>query len=212
MGDERPVLPRRGSPPPAGVAPEAGRSAVVELARRPGGDPTLALARLDAVRGRDGAIGAAGVDRVAAEVGLPAAHVAGAASFFSDLSCARRERHVRVCDGTACFAAVGGAHLEACGRALGAGASIQRVNCLGYCYDGPAALDGERGRPADEQHEDPAHRRAGSDGKPEQESTGHPRPVAGRPSHRQGGLRMGVGILGGVQTPTTRRSLAAGRG
>jgi formate dehydrogenase iron-sulfur subunit len=56
-----------------------------------------------------------------------------------------------VCTATACFAARGGRHLAEVERALGvtagtvdaAGtASLQTVHCLGYCYAGPAALDG----------------------------------------------------------------------
>ena len=65
----------------------------------------------------------------------------------------RGRRHVRVCAGTACFAASGGEHLGAAAKALGAAVgeasddgsvSLQPVYCLGYCYGGPAALDGER--------------------------------------------------------------------
>ena len=91
---------------------------------------------------------------MAAELGLPRAHVNGAASFYADLAGTERgRRHVQVCAGTACFAASAGAHLRDVSEALGApgGAmsgdgevSLQPVYCLGYCYGGPAALDGER--------------------------------------------------------------------
>ncbi len=43
---------------------------------------------------------------VAAATGLPTAAVHGAATFFADLR-QRAARHVRVCTGTRCFAAVG---------------------------------------------------------------------------------------------------------
>ena len=93
------------------------------------------------------------VDRVAQELGLPRAHVNGAASFYADLGFAPQgRRRVQVCAGTACFAASGGAHFEQACRELGvepggvsgAGStSLHPVYCLGYCYGGPAALDGE---------------------------------------------------------------------
>ncbi|MFB7835164.1 NAD(P)H-dependent oxidoreductase subunit E [Streptomyces sp. NPDC056056] len=89
--------------------------------------------------------------QVAAAAGLPAAAGLGPATFFADLAAPSGERHVRVCTATACFAARGGRHLAEVKRALGvtagtvdeAGAtSLQTVHCLGYCYAGPAALDG----------------------------------------------------------------------
>ncbi|MET0973929.1 MAG: NAD(P)H-dependent oxidoreductase subunit E, partial [Thermoleophilaceae bacterium] len=93
------------------------------------------------------------VDRVAQELGLPRAHVNGAASFYADLGFAPQgRRRVQVCAGTACIAASGGAHFEQACRELGvepggvsgAGStSLHPVYCLGYCYGGPAALDGE---------------------------------------------------------------------
>jgi formate dehydrogenase iron-sulfur subunit len=86
-------------------------------------------------------------------VDLPRAHVHGAASFYADLGTEPRgRRHVRVCAGTACFAASGGEHIDAVAGRLGVepGAvsddgetSLETVYCLGYCYGGPAALDGE---------------------------------------------------------------------
>ncbi|MFJ7068588.1 NADH-ubiquinone oxidoreductase-F iron-sulfur binding region domain-containing protein [Streptomyces sp. NPDC101115] len=89
--------------------------------------------------------------QVAAAAGLPAAAGLGPATFFADLAAPRGERHVRVCTATACFAARGGRHLTEVERALGVTAgtadeagttSLQTVHCLGYCYAGPAALDG----------------------------------------------------------------------
>ncbi|WP_265863317.1 NAD(P)H-dependent oxidoreductase subunit E [Streptomyces sp. SKN60] len=89
--------------------------------------------------------------QVAAAAGLPAAAGLGPATFFADLAAPRGERHVRVCTATACFAARRGEHLAEVERALGVVAgtvdeagstSLQTVHCLGYCYAGPAALDG----------------------------------------------------------------------
>ena len=52
--------------------------------------------------------------RRAAEVsGLPEAAVYGVSTFYDDLLDPRGARHVRVCTGTACFAATGGAHVDA---------------------------------------------------------------------------------------------------
>ncbi|MFI5122071.1 MAG: NAD(P)H-dependent oxidoreductase subunit E, partial [Vicinamibacteria bacterium] len=83
----------------------------------------------------------------------PRAHINGAASFYADLGFSPRgQRHVQVCAGTACFAASGGEHIAAVAHALDAepgavsadgSVSLQPVYCLGYCYGGPAALDGE---------------------------------------------------------------------
>ncbi|BCW70361.1 NAD(P)H-dependent oxidoreductase subunit E [Arthrobacter sp. NicSoilB8] len=88
---------------------------------------------------------------IARTLGLPAAAVEGPASFFADFSAPRGARHVRVCAAAACFAASGGAHLAEVEAALGVetgsrsadgSVSIQAVRCLGYCFSGPAALDG----------------------------------------------------------------------
>lgn len=85
---------------------------------------------------------------------LPVAAAHGRDTYFADLHTPRGSRHVRVCAGTACFVAGGGAqHLSEVESALGVPAgscapdgsvSLQQVHCLGYCYGGPAALDGDR--------------------------------------------------------------------
>ncbi|MEU5715864.1 NAD(P)H-dependent oxidoreductase subunit E [Streptomyces sp. NPDC020403] len=89
---------------------------------------------------------------VAAGVGLPAAAALGPARYYADLEAPHGRRHVRVCTATACFAAQGGRHLTDVEHALGVTAdtvspdgetSVQTVRCLGYCYAGPAALDGD---------------------------------------------------------------------
>lgn len=129
------------------------REPVVELERRYGRRGTEVLAQLRATRQDQGRITGAAVDAIAADVGLPRAHVYGTATFFEDLGVRRRgRRHVQVCAGTACFAASRGRHLPAVERELGlsrgdcspdGATSLQPAYCLGYCYGGPAALDGE---------------------------------------------------------------------
>jgi NADH:ubiquinone oxidoreductase subunit F (NADH-binding)/NADH:ubiquinone oxidoreductase subunit E len=91
--------------------------------------------------------------RRAAEVsGLPEATVYGISSFYDDLLMPRGARHVRVCTGTACFAATGGAHVDAVQESLGLGlgersadgsVSLAETVCLGFCHSSPAIRDGE---------------------------------------------------------------------
>src|ERR1700720_4125185 len=51
--------------------------------------------------------------RAAAEAsGLPEASVYGISTFYDDLLAPRGRRHVRVCTGTACFAASGDLHVD----------------------------------------------------------------------------------------------------
>ena len=111
------------------------RRAVVELQRRYGRDGTQVLERLRRARADNDAIAAEDVDRVAAELGLPRAHVNGAASFYADLGF-EPGRAVRVCAGASCFAATQGGHLAGLPDA-------EPVYCLGYCYASPSALVGE---------------------------------------------------------------------
>jgi NADH:ubiquinone oxidoreductase subunit F (NADH-binding)/NADH:ubiquinone oxidoreductase subunit E len=89
----------------------------------------------------------------AAEVsGLPEATVYGISSFYDDLLAPRGARHVRVCTGTACWAATGGAHVDAVkdGLKLDLGqrradgeVSLAETVCLGFCHSSPAVRDGE---------------------------------------------------------------------
>lgn len=91
--------------------------------------------------------------RHAAEVsGLPEAAVYGISSFYDDLLQPRGARHVRVCTGTACWAATGGAHVDAVTEGLGLGLgersadgelSLAETVCLGFCHSSPAVRDGE---------------------------------------------------------------------
>jgi NADH:ubiquinone oxidoreductase subunit F (NADH-binding)/NADH:ubiquinone oxidoreductase subunit E len=127
--------------------------AVIELERRYGLAGTSVLERLREVKAKSGRITPGDIARIADELSLPRAHVHGAASFYADLGFEpSSERHVRVCSGTACFAATGGAHIDELEERLGVGregisadgtVSLQSVYCLGYCYASPAALDGE---------------------------------------------------------------------
>src|SRR3954468_4874204 len=60
--------------------------------------------------------------RVAAErSGLPEAAVHGVSTFYDDLLVPRGERHVRVCTGTACFAAARDSHVNRIRDGLGLG-------------------------------------------------------------------------------------------
>ncbi|HEY6888346.1 MAG TPA: NAD(P)H-dependent oxidoreductase subunit E, partial [Solirubrobacter sp.] len=91
--------------------------------------------------------------RVAAErSGLPEAAVHGVSTFYDDLLVPRGERHVRVCTGTACFAATGDAHVDTVKRALNLelgqraddkSVSLAETVCLGYCHASPAVRDGD---------------------------------------------------------------------
>ncbi len=91
--------------------------------------------------------------RVAAErSGLPEAAVHGVSTFYDDLLVPRGQRHVRVCTGTACFAATGDAHVDTVERALGLSlgeraedrsTSLAETVCLGYCHASPAVRDGD---------------------------------------------------------------------
>src|SRR5690349_14918824 len=91
--------------------------------------------------------------RVAAErSGLPEAAVHGVSTFYDDLLQPRGTRHIRVCTGTACFAATADAHVDAVcegfGCKLGEGTrngsvSLAETVCLGYCHTSPAIRDGD---------------------------------------------------------------------
>jgi NADH:ubiquinone oxidoreductase subunit F (NADH-binding)/NADH:ubiquinone oxidoreductase subunit E len=91
--------------------------------------------------------------RVAAErSGLPEAAVHGVSTFYDDLLQPRGSRHVRVCTGTACFAATADAHVGAIRDGLGIGlsersadrsVSLAETVCLGFCHASPAVRDGD---------------------------------------------------------------------
>ncbi len=92
--------------------------------------------------------------RLAAErSGLPEAAVHGVSTFYDDLLQPRgRSCHVRVCTGTACFAATADGHVDAIrdglGLALGERSadgeiSLAETVCLGFCHSSPAIRDGD---------------------------------------------------------------------
>ena len=92
--------------------------------------------------------------RLAAErSGLPEAAVHGVSTFYDDLLAPRGRRHIRVCTGTACFAATADAHVDALrdglgGLALGersadGAVSLAETVCLGFCHSSPAIRDGD---------------------------------------------------------------------
>ena len=91
--------------------------------------------------------------RRAAELsGLPEAAVYGVSSFYDDLVMPRGTRHVRVCTGTACFAATGGSHVDAVCEGLGLALGERRADrtvslaetvCLGFCHSAPTVRDGD---------------------------------------------------------------------
>jgi NADH:ubiquinone oxidoreductase subunit F (NADH-binding)/NADH:ubiquinone oxidoreductase subunit E len=121
------------------------RNATVELERRLGRRATEVIERLRQVKQARGKIEPGDVDRVAAELRLPRAHVYGAASFYADFTSEMPTgRKVRLCDGASCLAATGGRHAAGIRERLAGVADVEAVYCLGYCYASPSALDGER--------------------------------------------------------------------
>jgi NADH:ubiquinone oxidoreductase subunit F (NADH-binding)/NADH:ubiquinone oxidoreductase subunit E len=90
--------------------------------------------------------------RTAEISGLPEAAVYGVSTFYDDLLAPRGERHVRVCTGTACFAAAGERHVEALRTGLGlelgerredGSVSLAETVCLGFCHSSPAIRVGD---------------------------------------------------------------------
>ncbi len=84
--------------------------------------------------------------------GLPEAAVYGVSTFYDDLLEPRGRRHVRVCTGTACFAATADAHIAQLSGGLGVAlgersgdgeVSLAETVCLGFCHSSPAIRDGE---------------------------------------------------------------------
>ena len=91
--------------------------------------------------------------QLARDNGLPAAAGSGPATFYADFTAPRGQRHIRVCGAAACTAASAATHVAEVEAALGTTVdacredgevSLQEVRCLGYCYAGPAALDGDK--------------------------------------------------------------------
>jgi NADH:ubiquinone oxidoreductase subunit F (NADH-binding)/NADH:ubiquinone oxidoreductase subunit E len=91
-------------------------------------------------------------ERAAELSGLPEAAVYGVSTFYDDLLAPRGARHVRVCTGTACFAAAGESHVDAVRAELGlelgersedGSVSLAETVCLGFCHSSPALRVGE---------------------------------------------------------------------
>ena len=91
--------------------------------------------------------------RLAAQVsGLPEAAVYGVSSYYDDLRQPRGRRHVRVCTGTACWAADFDEHVSGLEAGLGVGmgecsadgeVSLGETVCLGFCHSSPSFRDGD---------------------------------------------------------------------
>jgi NADH:ubiquinone oxidoreductase subunit F (NADH-binding)/NADH:ubiquinone oxidoreductase subunit E len=91
--------------------------------------------------------------RAAAEAsGLPEAAVYGVSTFYDDLLQPRGQRHIRVCTGTACFAATADSHVNELRDHFGLGlgersddgsVSLAETVCLGFCHSSPAVRDGD---------------------------------------------------------------------
>ncbi len=90
--------------------------------------------------------------QAAAVSGLPEATVFGVSTFYDDLTQPRGRRNVRVCTGTACWAAEFDDQVRALesrlGLSLGACSddgelSLNETVCLGFCHSGPSFRDGD---------------------------------------------------------------------
>jgi NADH:ubiquinone oxidoreductase subunit F (NADH-binding)/NADH:ubiquinone oxidoreductase subunit E len=91
--------------------------------------------------------------RIAAKAsGLPEAAVHGVSTFYDDLLHPRGKRHIRVCTGTACFAATADTHVQELKQATGlelgersedGAVSLAQTVCLGFCHSSPAVRDGQ---------------------------------------------------------------------
>jgi NADH:ubiquinone oxidoreductase subunit F (NADH-binding)/NADH:ubiquinone oxidoreductase subunit E len=126
---------------------------LVELVRRhhEQGAPT-ALDVLKEAMDQNGEITDDDRRHAAERSGLPEATVHGVSTFYEDLLVPRGRRHVRVCTGTACFAATGDAHVDELAGGLGlslgersddGSLSLAETVCLGYCHASPAVRDGD---------------------------------------------------------------------
>ena len=90
--------------------------------------------------------------RAAALTGMPEAAVYGVSSYYDDLIQPRGARHIRVCTGTACWAADFDEHVESVKQGFGldfgtvtddGAVSLGETVCLGFCHASPAFRDGE---------------------------------------------------------------------
>jgi NADH:ubiquinone oxidoreductase subunit F (NADH-binding)/NADH:ubiquinone oxidoreductase subunit E len=129
---------------------------LVQLRRRRSGWSATdnALQRLKAVMHERRQITSDDVRAIAKATHQPEAAVLGVATYYGDLGLARRGKtRVKVCKGTACFAACGDASVRWMEDALGlkegetradGEVSLESVYCLGFCNAGPAVeIEGE---------------------------------------------------------------------
>jgi NADH-quinone oxidoreductase subunit F len=126
---------------------------LVELVRRHHGvDAPTALDVLKAAVEQRGEITDDDRRRAAEASGLPEAAVFGVSTFYDDLLQPRGRRHLRVCTGTACFAATAESHVDQLEGALGLelgersedeSISLAETVCLGFCHSSPAVRDGD---------------------------------------------------------------------
>ena len=126
---------------------------LVELVRRHHErDAPTALAVLKDAMDARGELSDGDVRAAATASGLPEAAVHGVSTFYDDLLTPRGARHVRVCTGTACWAATRDAHVGALETGLGVATgtrsedgsvSLAETVCLGFCHSAPALRDGE---------------------------------------------------------------------
>ena len=125
---------------------------LTELLRRAGAlQAPNALAELKQSHEREAALEPEELRRIAARTGLPESAIHGIATFYEDLREPRGRRHIRLCTGTACFAAGAEALLPTLSDALGlkpgersedGETSLAEVYCLGFCHSSPALCDG----------------------------------------------------------------------
>ena len=126
---------------------------LVELIRRHHSvDAPTALEVLKEAMDDHGELTDADRKRAAEVSGLPEAAVYGVSTFYDDLLAPRGTRHVRVCTGTACFAAAGETTVERVGEGLGiapgersadGSVSLAETVCLGFCHSSPAIRVGD---------------------------------------------------------------------
>ncbi len=119
-------------------------------APKPDGLGPSVLDRLREAMDRERVLDRAAIGRIAREAGVPEAIAYGVATYYGDLSLARRgDTRLHVCVGTACVATAGESHVEwfreATGLALGETSedgrtSLEPTYCLGLCNAAPTVL------------------------------------------------------------------------
>jgi NADH:ubiquinone oxidoreductase subunit F (NADH-binding)/NADH:ubiquinone oxidoreductase subunit E len=145
--------------------------------------------------------------RHAAEAsGLPEAAVYGVSTFYDDLLAPRGRRHVRVCTGTACFAAARERPVEELSAGLGlapgersadGSVSLAETVCLGFCHSSPAVRVGDEVDAGVGAIERVLAGESRTATEPDWSSL-LPEPVLTRPGdpHDWAGLRRAIGTLG----------------